>query len=355
MDPTTYPPPPPAPGPPPPVVTPRRSRRVWVLLIAAAVAFVIGLAAILLPIPLFYVYLPGPLKNVEQLVKVHGARTYSSEGQLYLTTVSVDIHVTFVDWLVAVVDPQRAVVLRSQLTPSGSFKQLERQQRREIEQSKKTAREVAFAELGLGKPTGDGARVVATLPQSPARQFLEPGDVLVAVDSRRVRTTCDVGRAVGRHHPGDRISITVRRNGSKKTVDVTAAKNPQNPAAAFLGVQMKDIDYSFHPGVRARFETGRIVGPSAGLMFTLALYDRLTPDDLTEGRSIAGTGTIECDGDVGPIGGIEEKVAGAETKGAEIFLAPVSESSDAESVADRIKVVPIASFRDAVDYLEGLK
>ena len=87
-------------------------------------------------------------------------------------------------------------------------------------------------------------------------------------------------------------------------------------------------------------------------MFALGLYDRLTPDDLTGGRRIAGTGTIRCDGSVGPIGGIEEKIAGAEREGAEVFLAPIADANAAERVADGLLVIPVETFDDAVDYLE---
>jgi PDZ domain-containing protein len=118
---------------------------------------------------------------------------------------------------------------------------------------------------------------------------------------------------------------------------------------------MESVNYRFDPGFKIEFETGEIAGPSAGLMFSLALYDRLTPDDLTAGRKIAGTGTIECDGGVGPIGGIEQKVAGAQARGAEIFLAPQANSASAQAVADDIEVVPISTFGDAITYLEGLQ
>jgi PDZ domain-containing protein len=90
-------------------------------------------------------------------------------------------------------------------------------------------------------------------------------------------------------------------------------------------------------------------------MFSLGLYDLLTPDDLTSGRRIAGTGTIGCDGGVGPIGGIEQKVAGAEHKGAEIFLAPQANADSAKAVAEDIHVVSVSTFQDALDYLEGLR
>ncbi len=148
--------------------------------------------------------------------------------------------------------------------------------------------------------------------------------------------------------------MTIRRDGDRKTVTLRTVPNPQDPSSAFVGVQMSDVDYEFDPGAEVRFKTGEIAGPSAGLMFALALYDRVTPDDLTQGRKIAGTGEIACDGGVGPIGGIEEKVAAAERIGAEVFLAPAANADAARGAADELEVVAVSNFNDAVEFLEGL-
>jgi PDZ domain-containing protein len=118
---------------------------------------------------------------------------------------------------------------------------------------------------------------------------------------------------------------------------------------------MKTVDFSFEPGIDVDFETGRIAGPSAGLMLSLALYDQLTPKDLTSGRQIAGTGTLGCDGDVGPIGGIRQKVAAARAEGAEIFLTPEGNVEEARSIGDGIEIVPVATFAEALGYLSGLE
>jgi PDZ domain-containing protein len=102
-------------------------------------------------------------------------------------------------------------------------------------------------------------------------------------------------------------------------------------------------------------DTGQIGGPSAGTMMALAIYDRLTPGDLTGGHRVAGTGTIDsCSGEVGPIGGIREKVAAAQAGGMQIFLTPAADAADARKASDGMKIVAIKSFDDAVDYLEGL-
>ena len=115
---------------------------------------------------------------------------------------------------------------------------------------------------------------------------------------------------------------------------------------------MTDVNYRFDPGVSVDFSTDQVAGPSAGLMLTLGLYDRLTPADLTHGRTIAGTGTIDCGGRVEPIGGVTQKVAAAESKGAELFLAPAGNVVEARAAADDIKVVSVSTFDDALEHLQ---
>ena len=161
-------------------------------------------------------------------------------------------------------------------------------------------------------------------------------------------------RQIQDHSVGEKVALTIERNGDKKRVTVITAGNPQDSTAPYLGVLWSDLHFHFDPKVEVDFSTGRIAGPSAGLMFALALYDKLTPDDLTGGRKIAGTGAIQCDGAVGPIGGIQQKVSAAESQGAQIFLAPRSEAKDAESVARTIRVVPVSTFDGAVAFFTKL-
>ena len=319
-------------------------------------AVLIVVVAFVVPIPSFYAFLPGPARDVERLIEVNDTRTYSSEGKLYLTTVLVDTQVTLAEWIETAIDPNKAIVLKSDFAPQGvSLEELDRQQRLEISDSKQHAQEVAFGALGFGHPTGSGAQVRQTEPGQPAHGVLERGDVIVSIDGERVETSCDVGSAVARHAVGDRVALRVRRDGRELTLSLRTGPDPADPRASFLGVAMSDVNYEFDPGVEAKFRTGTIGGPSAGLMFSLALYDRLTSDDLTGARNIAGTGTISCDGGVGPIGGVEQKVAGAELKGADVFLVPVANAEDARRSAIDMDVVAVSTFDEAVKYLEELE
>jgi PDZ domain-containing protein len=314
----------------------------------------IGLATYV-PIPIFYAYTPGPVRDIESLVDVSEARTYSSEGTLFLTTVNVDPQVTLWEMVAIGFDPDRVVVMRDAVTGGRSLNQLIEMQRQEMQDSKQHATEVALAALGFGEPKGRGARVVDTLRGFAAHGVLDEGDLIVAVDGEEVDTTCDVGRLVDRHEIGDTVEVAVRRDDVRRTFRLETRASELEPGTPLLGVQMEDVGYRFEPGVDVDFETGKIGGPSAGVMMTLALYDKLTPDDLTGGRRIAGTGTIACDGGVGPIGGVEQKVAGAEREGAAIFLSPQANLDAAKRAADDIEVVAISNFDDAREYLENLE
>ena len=317
--------------------------------LAVVVAFVV-------PLPAIYAFLPGPVRDVERLVDVSAAPTYSSEGKLYLTTVLVDTQVTLAEWVATALDPHKAIVLKSDFAPEGvSLEELDRQQRLQINDSKQHAQEVALSALGFGRPTGSGAQVKGTQPGQPAHGVLEPGDVILSIDGKRVHTACDVGSAVARHSVGETVTLRVRRDGQVIRMSLRTANHPTDPGTPFLGVETDDVAYHFEPGVEAEFKTGAIVGPSAGLMFSLALYDRLTPGDLTGARAIAGTGTIGCEGAVGPIGGVVQKVAGAASEGADLFLAPDANADEARRAADEMDVVAVSSFDEAVKYLEDLE
>lgn len=339
----------------PPGIEPVRGINPWLWIVSAVLCIGLVAAAFFVPIPIFFAYLPGPVRDVEKLIEVADARTYSSEGSLYLTTVRVDTQVTVFDIVTGLFDDEKSIVMQEEVTGDSTLEELQKEQRQQIIESKRYAQQVALSALGLAKPHGDGARITGILQNSPAVGRLEPGDLIVSVDGQPVETPCDVGRAVDAVDLGDETTIVVRRDGENLDVSFKTIPNPEDPTSSFLGIAMEPVNYRFDPGLKVEFATGEIAGPSAGLMFSLALYDRLTPEDLTAGRRIAGTGTIACDGGVGPIGGIEQKVAGAQHKGAEIFLAPQANYVDAKAVADDITIVPISTFDDAVEYLEGLE
>ena len=330
------------------------ARPPWRLLIAGLLLAGLAWLAVNAPIPVLYAYEPGPVRDIAELIDVSGDRTYSSDGDLYLTTVSLDIDVTFVEWVQAAFDPTKAIVSRDEVTGGRSFEELESEQLEEMESSKQQAGVVALSALGYPEPTADGAEIVEVFEGAPADGVLETGDVITSVDGHEIETTCDAIEMITRAAPGDDVELGVERNGEREVFVLPTGDNPQSPGTPYIGIRMTNKDFEYDPGVDVTFKTDEIAGPSAGLMFSLTLYDQLTPDDLTHGHKIAGTGTIGCDGEIGAIGGIQQKIAAAEDADADVFLAPAGNQAAANEAADDIRVVGVANFRDALGFLEDL-
>lgn len=336
---------------------PGRSRRTWAWAVFGAVVVGLVIAAFTVPISRYFIYLPGPIKNVESRVTIHGAKTYPSKGELALTTVSVESRPTFANLVAAWFDSHQTVIDAGTLTQGASLQQLARLQRAEMTESKRNAIRTALDHLGYPRAHGRGARVVRVLDNTPAAGKLQPGDVVTRLDGRPIHTTCDVSSEMAPKKPGAVVRLRVQRGHSERSVRIRTADNPDSPGHAFIGIGMVTYRFSYHPGIRVDVDTGGIGGPSAGTMMALTIYDRLTPGDLTAGRRIAGTGTIDpCSGEVGPIGGIQEKVAAAESQGIQIFLAPAADARAARRAdPGGMKIVSIGSFDQALHYLRSLR
>jgi PDZ domain-containing protein len=317
----------------------------WIVILVAIA--LVG-ASFVVPVPSVLLFVPGPVKDVEQLIEVDGTDTFSSEGSLYLTTVGVDDQVTVAEWLWSYVDSKTVAIDQESFTQGLSLEELNRIQRQQMTSSKRAAASVALTALDVEEQPGVEVKSVIA---EPARGELSSGDVITTIDGESIGTDCDLLATVAQHSPGDTVELDLKRGQENRTLEMRLGSAPSAPTRPFIGIEMSPDD--FDP-VDFEFKTGNIAGPSAGLMFALALYDRLTPEDLTAGHRIAGTGEIACDGSVGPIGGVQQKVAGAEARGADIFLAPEDNADQARAVADEIEIVAVGSFEDAVRHLESM-
>jgi PDZ domain-containing protein len=312
--------------------------------------------------PACYVaYTPGPIADVLGLVEVDGQRTYDSAGKLLLTTVLVDPTITPLEFWRYSFDPTVDHVDRDLVFPPNvSTDQYNAYNAALMDESQLSATVAGLRYSGLDVDLDyDGAKVVEVVEDGPSADLLEPDDLLVAVGGTTVRTAADVIDALGGYAPGDTVTLTLQPQGGEggegREVDVTTGDNPDAPGRPFLGVILvSHIELPFDVAIDA----GRIGGSSAGLMFALGIVERLGPDDLTDGRVIAGTGEIDAEGIVGPIGGIRQKVAAA-SRGdtpAEVFLVPAANFAEARtaSAGDPILLVPVADLGDAVEALRVL-
>ena len=223
--------------------------------------------------------------------------------------------------------------------------------------SKDKAKKVAMERAGYEvKVTPTGAVVTDLDPDLPVAEKIHPGDTIVEADGKPVTTTADVKTAIQAHRPGDTIVLKVEPfDGTPaRTETVKISENPQKKGTPLLGVSLEDRPkYDFPLDVQ--IDSGQVGGPSAGLAFTLAILDRLTPGKLTGPEPVAVTGTIELDGTVGPVGGVVQKTEAAVREGAKLFIVPDDEYADAKRAArGRLEVRKVSNLDEALAVLRSV-
>lgn len=293
---------------------------------------------------------PGPTADVRELIKVEGAQTYESGGRFLLTTVSLrEASFTRAVWGWASGDV--SVVPRSVFYPRGTTaEEVQEENASQMNESQFKATVAALRTLGF-QLEPRGALVVRTIKGSPAEGALQAGDAIVGVDGTETPMLDDAVELISDRSPEQVVRLRVLRNDEIQEVELQTADSEEGRAV--IGVHLRQ---NYLLPVNVSIEAGDIGGPSAGVTFALTIVDLLEPDDLTGGRVIADTGTIEEDGEVGRVGGIPQKVAAAIEAGAEVFLAPASQADEARAAAGgKLQVIGAATLKEAVEALRNLR
>ena len=335
-------------------------RRGWTVLLSAVLVALLTWQV--LSVRVAYVALgPGPtVDTLGQFTDEHGVKQqvitaseqYStkSAGELQLVTVrvyeDVDLARAIFYWL----SDEYAVVPRELIYPREQTKEQIAQ-----EQTEQWTQSQSSAETSALRVLGQAVRVSVTqvTPGSAAEGVLQAGDQIVSVDGTQVTSAGNLAAQIAAQPPGKERSLAIVRGGENKTVAVVPGDGGQGKA--FLGVsldQQQDNPYD----VKINTAGLNIGGPSAGLMFALGIVDRVDPTDLTGGINIAGTGEIDDDGVVGPIGGVAEKVIAARDNGATVFLTPESNCPAAKgNVPDGLRLVKVGTLDQALEALKALR
>jgi PDZ domain-containing protein len=329
------------------------TRRTATLAFAGAILVVLVAVAALLPVP-YVVYSPGPVENAlgDGVISVDGAETFDTEGVLNLTTVGVtpaDVRLDLLSALQAWVDPSRAIIPRDRIYgPDETAEQVREENARFMQRSQDSAKVAALRELGYDVP--ETVVIEMVVDDSPADGTLEPADIVEEVDGEPVESPQDVVNAVRAHEPGETVDVVVNRGGESLTFTVDTVKSDEGHAQVGAGV---GVGYEFPVQIDINIPE-RIGGPSAGMIFALAIYDTLTPGAMLEGLRIAGTGEINGDGAIGAIGGIQQKIVAAAGDDIEVFLAPASNCDDVAGARNGdMQVVSIATLDDAIEAVEA--
>jgi PDZ domain-containing protein len=328
-----------------------RRRGVTVILGALLTAL---LAVGVMAAPLPYVVLkPGPTVNTlgtadgKDVIQVKKGATTTSAGQLRLTTVNVQSQVELVWAISSWFSKKDAVVPRELIyPPNQTEKQVEQQNAQEWTASQQSAVTVALTKLGYPVQT----IVRSVTDGGAATGLLQANDVLTTIDGSKVTDPDKLTELVQAKPAGTALTVGYVRAGKPGTVKVTSKADAKDGKTPRIGVQITTKQPSPYD---ISIDLDKIGGPSAGLMFTLGILDKLEPEDLTGGKIIAGTGTIDDDGNVGPIGGIPQKLVGAKSAGAQIFLVP--KDNCAEALQNAVPGLPMAEVANVDDALTALK
>ncbi len=317
------------------------------LTLAPTAVLVVCLSLVELPL---WVESPGGARSVIPLIAIDGAPTYDSEGRLLLTTVNVgraNLFYALRAWL----DPSATVLSEGDILPQGvTDREYDRISLSQMDQSKIAAVAVSLERTsGYPEEHGRGALVQDVVPGSPADGTLFAGDLITHIGGEPLADLEGLRRAIdvaGTERP---LRMTVRplEGGEERTVALRPVLDTEldRPVVGVYTVANFPFDI--------QIESGSIGGPSAGLMWALGVTDLLTPGDLTGDRAIAGTGTVDLAGNVGPIGGITLKVEAAEQADAETFLLPQANLAEARTADTELQLVPVLTVDEAISFLEG--
>ena len=327
------------------------------VLTSLVVAVTLAIAAILTSIDTRYqVVFPGPVTDVQGLIEPFPK---PKKGALYLTTIYSD-PANAAEWaavsLYSKLRADAALVPREESRPRNvTEKEYQKLLVTMMDESKVAAKVVALREAGYDvKVTGQGAQVQEVTSASAARGVLEPGDIIVEADGRAVTTSNDLVALIQSHKPGETIRLRVRRGDAERVLDVTLTESPDEPGRSRVGIIVLTHLYEYQLPKELNLKTRDVGGPSGGLMFALGIYNSVSADDITRGHKIAGTGSISTDGRVGAVGGVKYKVIAAERAGSELFLAPQESLEEARAHAGKMRVVPVKTFKEALDALATL-
>ena len=339
-----------------------------------AMPLVAGLAVVALFKPLPYTtYAPGPTIDVlgapdgKEIIQLpSGQKTYRDNGQLRMTTVSVtpkDSNLNLFQVMGAWLDRDDAVYPKEAVYPDDKTPDQVRDEGQvQMVSSQDTA--VAVALQALGETVTPSLEVTLVSPGSPADGALMVRDLIRKVNGTPLSD--DIGKAsdelrdaIKSTAPGQQVTLTVLRDGKEVDVKVTPEERSADLFGAVTVTGSQQIGIFLGQGFILPFPVTvtidpRIGGPSAGLMFSLAIYDTLTPGSLTGGGRVAGTGEIAADGTVGAIGGIQQKIVGAREDGAELFLVPADNCEDTEGAHNGdMRLVRVDTFDTAKSALEA--
>ena len=331
----------------------RHRRQVHRRMAFALVVSAIWLALGLIRVGSYVIIKPGSADPVDRRLRINGVKTYAPTGDTFWATVGVIERPAPLQLIAAWLSGSQDAPKRRDVYGNESPKASRRTSSIQMEDAKQIAVVVAARKLGY-PVSGGGAEVAEVGPKYPAFKLLKTGDVISAVNGTPVCIQADIGRGLGGVKPGDTVTITVRRDGKTTDIRTPTVRVPDYDRPVIGVLLTAETKRPCRASFTAAINTDQIGGPSAGLAMTVALLERLSPGELTGGKKVAITGTIEGDETVGEVGGVKQKTLAVKAAGAKLFIVPMSEVALARPHAGSMRVVGVSTLDDALAALREI-
>ncbi|WP_239254643.1 SepM family pheromone-processing serine protease [Listeria ilorinensis] len=345
-------------------------RKQWkqITLIAILLVLIVGF---FIPMP-YYITKPGSADELEPLVSVKG-HPETVKGSFSLVTVAQS-PANIYSYVASKFLPYHEIEKDDEVKyEDESDEEYNVRQMYMMNESKNNAIQVAYKAAGQQVEVEyNGVYVLSVMDDVPAAKYLHAGDLIKAVDGNEFKSSEEFIKYVKSKKAGDKIKVDYVHDKKHESAEIELTTIDKKGTVG-IGITLVD-DQKVTTDPKVDIDSDKIGGPSAGLMFSLEIYSRFQDEDITKGYQIAGTGTIDPDGNVGRIGGIDQKVVAADKAGADIFFAPddtitkdmkkedptIESNYDlakktAKEIDSDMKIVPVKTFQDAVDYLERLE
>lgn len=307
----------------------------------------------------YVVYQPGGANEVAPMIKVENEDTAES-GTFMMTTVSAS-YANVALLIYSALNPNAEIERKAERLGSQTEEEYAATQVYYMSSSQSNAVEAAYKAAGIPYHDTTEYLFVFSVPGESSTKQLQPGDKIISVDGEHVTDADALAKLLSAKKVGEQVEVVLQRDGKKLTEQVKLVEIKDNgksrPGLGVVIGAVQKVEAS-ETGREVSFTDTDVGGPSAGLMFTMEIYNKLTQGDLTKGYKVAGTGTINPDGKVGAIGGVQFKIVAADRKGAEIFFVPEDNYAVAKAKADKIgtkmKLVKVSKLSDAIGYMEKL-
>ncbi len=300
--------------------------------------------------------MPGSARDTEPLIAIEGTETYPSEGELLFTTVRIRQNPNIWEYLWLSLDDDVEMVPEVEVLGDRTSDENRQINLQAMVDSKSIATAVALEQLGYEVIEPTGVFVALVVEDAAADGILRFGEIIREIDGISIVEAGELVELLGQHEPGDQIELLIElAEGEFETRSLVLGAKEDDPDAAFLGVAPQTlVDFDdLDVGFAVEIDSGSVGGPSAGLAFTLAILDELTPGELTGGVEVAVTGTISVSGRVGPVGGVSQKTAAVRDLGIKFFIVPSALGEETiaelrEIAQGKVEIIPVDTLQDAL-------